>query len=236
MLLAICYSECYNNAKESEAIFVWKHQTDDKRGWKYTVTANKYTIQISGGSIAILDSQTQTLLKQHKGHHYLYTGDIRPDETQCFALENGKHFYVYSLENYELIKRITLPRGYVSIDMYGHYSEDGTKICIPAHKWIGNEATGEGYYEYVICRYDARQLSLIEKVIIEDPNRYLWEIDQPQPALDEAETETFQKIIDIVSANLENKDFMDRLSGLKPEEDDSAVREIMKLIFDTQNE
>ena len=139
--------------------------------------SNKFIIQLTGGSIAILDRQTQTLLKQYKGHHYLYTGDISPDETQCFALENGKHFYVYSLENYELIKRVTLPRGYECIDMYGHYTEDGTQICIPAHKWIGNEAISEGYYEYVMCRYEAQQLTFIEKAIIEDPQPYWWKND-----------------------------------------------------------
>ena len=156
---------------------MWKHRADDKHGWKYNVISNKYIIQLTGGSIAILDRQTQTLLKKYTGYHYLYTGNISPDETQCFALENGKHFYVYSLENYELIKRVTLPRGYECIDMYGHYTEDGTQICIPAHKWIGNEAISEGYYEYVMCRYEAQQLTFIEKAIIEDPQPYWWKND-----------------------------------------------------------
>jgi hypothetical protein len=43
--------------------------------------------------------------------------------------------------------------------------------------------------------------------------------------------ESFQRIVDIVSANLDNKDFTDRLWGSKPAEDDPAVAEIMKLIF-----
>lgn len=211
---------------------MWEHHTEDKHGWKYSVTSNRFIIRITGGSIMILDRQTNAVLRQHKGHHYLYTGDIRPDEMQCFALENGKHFYVYSLENYELIKRITLPRGYECIDMYGHYTDDGTQICIPAHKWIGNESISEGYYEYVMCRYDAQQLTLIEKVIIENPEQHWWKIDDTQPAIDPGEAESFQRIIDIVTANLENKDFMDRMLGLKPKEDDPAVEEIMKLIFD----
>lgn len=215
---------------------MWEHHTDDKRGWKHSVTSNKYIIQITGGSITISDKETQKPLKQHKGHHYLYTGDISPDETQCFALENGKHFYVYSLENYELIKRVTLPRGYECIDMYGHYSNDGTQICIPASKWIGDHVTDEGYYEYVMCRYDAQRLMLIEMPIVEDPKKYWWKIDESLPNVDEAEWESFQKIVDTVSANLDNKEFMDRMLGLKPKEDDPAVTEIMKLIFDTQEE
>jgi hypothetical protein len=153
---------------------MWEYHTDEKRGWKYSVTSDNFIIQITGGSIMIFDRQTNAMLRQHKGHHYLYTGDISPDETRCFALENGKHFYAYSLENCELIKRVTLPRGYECIDMYGRYSDDGTQICIPAHKWIGNEAISEGYYEYIMCRYDAQQLTLIEKAIIEDPEQYWW--------------------------------------------------------------
>ena len=215
---------------------MWEHHTDKKRGWKYSVTSEKFIIQITGGSITILDRQTQTLLKRHKGHHYLYTGDISPDETQCFALENGKHFYVYSLENYELIKRITLPRGYECIDMYGHYSEDGKRICIPVHKWIGNEFTGEGYYEYVMCQYEAQQLTLMEKVIIEDHKQYWWQIDPPQITLKEGETEDFQKILGLISANLENKDFMDRLLGIKPKEENPAVEELLEFIFGKREE
>ena len=220
---------------------MWEHHTDTEHGWKYSITSDNFFIQITGGSIKFLDHQTKALLKQHKGHHYLYTGDISPDETQCFALENGKHFYVYSLKDYELIKRVTLPRGYESIDMYGHYSEDGSQICIPAQKWIGSHTFSDGYYEYVMCRYDAQQLSLIEKVIIENPkcyrwplvvedtDRFRWKICDPQPPT--GEVESFQRIVDIVSANLDNKDFTDRLWGLKSAEDDPAVAEIMKLIF-----
>jgi len=210
---------------------MWDHQTDQKHGWKYSITSNAYIVRITGGSIAILDRQTNAVLRQHKGHHYLYTGDISPDETQCFALENGKHFYVYSLENYELIKRVTLPRGYECIDMYGHYTEDGKYICIPAHKWIGNESIGEGYYEYVMFQYDAQALTLIEKAIIDDPNKHWWKMDDSVPEMDPGEAESFQRIINIVMDNLENKDFVDRMLGIKPEDGDPAVEAIMKLMF-----
>ena len=210
---------------------MWQHHTDEERGWKYTVTSNKFIIQITGGSIAIFDRQTNALLGKHKGHHYLYTGDISPDETQCFGLENGKHFYVYSLETYELIRRITLPRGYECVDMYGHYTENGSQICIPVHKWIGNEALGEGYYEYVMCHYDARQLSLIEKVLIEDPGLYRWEIDDSFPLPGEGDAEGFQRMMELLSANLENEDFVERLLGLKPMDGDPALGEIRKLLL-----
>ena len=194
------------NGEKCEVKLMWEHHTDDKRSWKYSITSNAYIVRITGGSITILGRKTNAILKQHKGHHYLYTGDIRPDEMQCFALENGKHFYVYSLENYELIKRVTLPRDYECIDMYGHYTEDGKYICVPAHKWIGNESISEGYYEYVMCRYDAQALSLIEKVIIDNPKKYWWKTDDTAPEIDSGEVQGFQKIIDIVTTNLENID------------------------------
>ena len=175
--LAFYSNGCYYIIKKSGVISVWEHHIDDEHGWKYTVTSNQFIIQITGGSVAVFDNQKQVLLKRYKGYHYLYTGDISPDETQCFALENGKHFYVYSLENYELIKRVTLPRGYECIDMCGYYTADGAQICIPVEKWIGNGATGEGYYEFILCRYDAQMLSLIDMVNIEDPEQYWWRTD-----------------------------------------------------------
>ena len=210
---------------------MWEHHTDQTSGWKYSVTSDRFIIQITGGSISILDRQTKTPLRKHKGHHYLYTGDISPNETQCFALENGKHFYVYSLENYELIKRITLPRGYDCIDMYGHYAEDGTQICIPAHKWIGNEAISKGHYEYVMCRYDAKQLTLIEKAVLEDPTPYRWILDDSPLELDESEMEEFWKVADILAAKLENKEFSDSFFSSNPG-DDPEVAEVLKHIAD----
>ncbi len=84
----------------------------------------------------IEDNVTGKELKRFKGYNYLYTGDISPDEKWLFALENGKHFFVYSLETLEEIKRVTLPRGFESIDVYGFYSEDGTVLNIPAEKWV----------------------------------------------------------------------------------------------------
>ena len=135
----------------------------------------------------------------------------------------------------QLIQRVTLPRGYECIDMYGHYTEDGRQICIPAHKWIGNESIGEGYYEYVMCRYDSQALTLIEKVIIDDPKKHWCKIDDTVPEIDPGEAESFQRIIDIVTDNLENKDFVDRMLGRIPEDNDPAVEEIMKLIFDNDD-
>ena len=92
--------------------------------WKYLLESSLYKIEITGGSVRIIDKYTNSLRKEFKGYTYLYTGALHPNEIEFFALENGKHFYVYSLENLELKQRITLPRGYDSIDVCGFYSED----------------------------------------------------------------------------------------------------------------
>ena len=211
---------------------MWQHHTETNDRWKYSITSDTFIIQITGGSIAIFDRHTKALLRRHKGHNYLYTGDISPDETQCFALENGKHFYVYSLENYELIKRVTLPRGYESIDMYGYYTEDGEQICIPAHKWIKNEAIAinKGRYEYVICRYDTKALTLIEKVIIEDPKPYRWKFDYSLPTFDDHDTGGLLKAADSLADKLKDTEFADRLFGAKQEDHDAAITEVTKLL------
>lgn len=209
---------------------MWEHCRDDKRGWKYTVTSNRFVIRVTGGSITMLDRQTGAVLRCHKGYNYLYTGDISPDEKQCFALENGKHFYVYSLENYDLIKRITLPRGYDCIDLYGHYTPDGAYICIPARKWVGEEAISEGYYEYILCRYDAKQLTLVEKTVVDDPDPYWWEIDESSVSVNEKDAALIRKISGMIEENAQKEGFLDRMLGLTDEED-PAVAEIMSFIF-----
>jgi hypothetical protein len=56
-------------------------------------------------------------------------------------------------------------------------------------------------------------------------------MDPHVPEMDPGEAETFQRIIEIVTENLDNKDFMDRMLGFKAEENDPAVEEIMKLLF-----
>lgn len=220
---------------------MWDHHTNTESRWQYNITSDKFIVQITGGSITILDRRTQTVLKKHKGYHCLYTGDINPGETQCFALENGKHFYVYSLENFELIKRVTLPRGYQCIDMYGHYTDDGTQICIPVLKFIEGKTILDGYYEHVLCHYSTQQFTLIEMVAIEDPSTYHWAFDEHLPTFDGSEVEMLQKIIDVetlekttdlLAAKLADTDFIDHLLGLKSLVDEPAIEEILKPVSD----
>lgn len=143
--------------------------------WRYVVESNLYKIEITGGSVKIIDKTTNTLKKEFKGYTYLYTGAIRPDEEEFFALENGKHFYVYSLKKLELKQRVTLPRTYESIDVCGFYSE-GDKINIPAQRYVYDDKEQKiGHYEFVLFKYSSTDYTQIEKIDISDKYPYLWE-------------------------------------------------------------
>ena len=143
--------------------------------WKYTLESSLYIIEITGGSVRIIEKATNTPKKEFKGYTYLYTGVIHPDETEFFALENGKHFYIQSLANFELKQRITLPKGYESIDVCGFYSEDGNTINIPAQRYVyDNKEQGIGHYEYIICKYSSVDYTLIEKINIPNKRTFLW--------------------------------------------------------------
>lgn len=154
--------------------------------WSYIVSTEHFSVKFTGGSIIVSDRKTGQLLRKISGFNYLYSGAIRPDETQFFALENGKHFYVYSTDGFGLIKRITLPRGYEAIDVAGFYSEDGRYINIPAERYVYDggtelfessmlyepEVVKTGHYEYCVFRYDADELSLEEKMQVADRNAF----------------------------------------------------------------
>ena len=121
----------------------------------FTIFTDNYIIQITGGSIVIFDKKTENKLDQIKGYNYLYTGDVKPDEKELFALENGKHFYIISLEDFTQKLRVTLPRSYEAIDVYGNFSEDGELLYVPVHKYIDNQ------YKYWLCEYETKAYSLV---------------------------------------------------------------------------
>lgn len=142
---------------------------------EHRVKSDNFFIEITGGSVKIMDRCTNNLLKIFKGYTYLYTGDIRPDESEFFALENSKHFYVYSLISFEMVKRVTLTKTYESIDVNGFYSDDGIFLNIPAHRYIyDDEKKRDGHYEYILCRYETNNYTLIDKINIDDHQKYYW--------------------------------------------------------------
>lgn len=142
--------------------------------WKYTIISNNYVVDITGGSVKIFN-KAHNEMKIFKGYKYLYTGNIKPDESEFFALENGKHFFVYSLKRMELIKRVTLPRMYKSIDCCGYYSENGKYLYIPANRYVyTNKKKGLGYYEEVLCKYDTRDYSFVDMIPLDNLDKYHW--------------------------------------------------------------
>ena len=134
----------------------WKRFFDTRPQAKafFTICGERYTVLLSGGSAAVKDGRTGERLARFKGFNYLYTGDIKPDETEFFALENGKHFYVFSLKNFTQRLRVTLPRRYEAIDVCGRYSEDGKILCVPAYKY-------DKGYTYVLFRYETDTYTLV---------------------------------------------------------------------------
>lgn len=177
----------------------WVRYRGAGAGYQYRIASDQFVVQLTGGSIIIRDRRSDEIRKQYTGHHYLYTGDISPDETECFALENGKHFYVYSLEDFSLRKRVTLPRGYESIDMYGHYADDGKFIYIPASRWVGKEQFSQGYYEYVVCKYETETYTLTDKRVVDNWLDYCWRLGdvwtKPSTESADADIDSIMKLI-----------------------------------------
>lgn len=120
-----------------------------------TIISSRFVVQLTGGSVRIFDRAAKKELCHFKGYNYLYTGDIKPDESQLFALENGKHFYIFSLEKLELIKKVTLPRCYEAIDVYGTFSDDGKSLFVPVQRYSDKEG-----YIYQLCEYETETYTL----------------------------------------------------------------------------
>ena len=119
----------------------------------FTIVTDRYKIVMSGGSVSVSDSRTGEQLFQKGGFHYLYTGDVSPDEKTLAVLENGKHFYVLSLALPIALRRLTLPRGYESLDGYPSFSPDGAQLLVPAVRY--DHSADDPGYRFYVCRYDA---------------------------------------------------------------------------------
>ena len=133
----------------------WDRRFDFAPHWNFTINTDKFVIYITGGSVVISDKKTGAKLNQIRGYNYLYTGDVKPDESELFALENGKHFYIISLTDFTQKLRVTLPRSYEAIDVYGTFSDDGKVLYVPVEKY------GKNGYEYYLCEYETETYTLI---------------------------------------------------------------------------
>lgn len=134
----------------------------------FTIRTDCFIIQLTGGGLIIRDIKTSAIINQIKGYNYLYTGDVKPDEKELFVLENGKHFYIVSLEDFKQKMRVTLPRSYEAIDVYGSYSEDGEILYVPVYKYVDED------YKYWLCEYETTSYSLLSMKEIEQENVTFW--------------------------------------------------------------
>lgn len=133
----------------------------------FTIKTDNFIIRFTGGSLIISDKNDRELARLG-GYNYLYTGDVTPDEKELFALENGKHFYVISLEDFTQKHKITLPRSYEAIDVYGSYSDDGKILYVPICKYSDND------YKYCLCEYETDTYTLLTMREIEESEVPLW--------------------------------------------------------------
>ena len=148
----------------------WDREFNYAQRTFFTIRTDRFIIQLTGGSLIIRDIKTSAIIDQIKGYNYLYTGDVKPDEKELFALENGKHFYIVSLEDFKQKMRVTLPRSYEAIDVYGSYSEDGKILYVPVYKYVDED------YKYWLCEYETTSYSLLSMKEIEQEKVTFWPI------------------------------------------------------------
>ena len=153
--------------KEITSNVKWNRTFDINSHYIFTINTDRFIINITGGSIVISDKKTRAKINQIKGYNCLYTGDVKPDETELFALENGKHFYIISLEDFTQKQRVTLPRSYESIDVYGSFSSDGERLYVPVYKYVDG-------YKYWLCEYETKTYSLLSMKAINKEDVPFW--------------------------------------------------------------
>lgn len=158
----------------------WKRMINSDINAKefFTITTDSYIVRISGGSVKFYYKENDVLIKSVKGFKYLYTGDVNVSETEMMALENGKHFYILSLKDFTQTKRVTLPRGYESIDVCGKYSKDGKVLCIPVSKYIDEKER----YGYWLCQYETENYTMLkmESISREEKDGWSWVEDSDE--------------------------------------------------------
>lgn len=126
------------------------------------IITDRYVIGVRTGRVIFLDKKTKQKLKPITGFHNLLTGDVKSDGSEMVVLEQGNHFHVISLETFEVIKKVTLPRTYTAIDMYCTYSDDGKTLTVPISKYDYNV----GEYKYCRCEYETEGYALLSQTEI----------------------------------------------------------------------
>ena len=126
------------------------------------IITDRYVIGVKTGRVIFLDKKTKKRLDPIMGFHHLETGDVKSDGSELVVLEHGKHFHVISLETFEVIKTVLLPRSFMAMDVYCTYSDDGKTLTVPVSKYDYDKRQ----YVYLRCEYETKDYTLISKTEI----------------------------------------------------------------------
>ncbi|MBO4449457.1 MAG: hypothetical protein J5777_02635 [Clostridiales bacterium] len=142
----------------------WRRVVNPDEGAEafFIIITDKYVIGIKTGRVLFLDKKTKKRLAPIMGFHDLVSGDVKSDGSELVVLEHGKHFHVISLETFEVVKKVTLPRGYMATDVYCTYSEDGKILTVPVSKYDYDKRQ----YVYLRCEYETEGYTLLSKTEI----------------------------------------------------------------------
>ena len=127
------------------------------------IITDRYVIGVKTGRVIFLDKKTKQRLKPIMGFHNLVTGDVKSDGSELVVLEHGKHFHVISLETFEVVKKVLLPRSYMATDVYCTYSDDGSILTVPVSKYDYDKRQ----YVYLRCEYETKDYTLVSKTEID---------------------------------------------------------------------
>ena len=134
------------------------------------IITDRYVIGVKTGRVIFLDKQTKKRLKPIMGFHNLVTGDVKSDGSEMVVLEYGKHFHVISLETFEVVKKVTLPRTFMATDGYCTYSDDGKTLTVPINKYDYDKRK----YVYCRCEYETKDYTLLSQTEISRKEADFW--------------------------------------------------------------
>lgn len=140
------------------------------------IVTKSYVIGIKTGRVIFLDKKTKKRLDPIMGFHHLITGDVKSDESELVVLENGKHFHVISLKTFEVTKKVLVPRGTYTGDVYCTFSDDGKILYVPVQLYDYDIRQ----YRYFRCEYETENYTLLSKTEVKREEVDHW-TDEKKP-------------------------------------------------------
>ena len=140
----------------------WRRVIDPEGEAYCVIITDHYVFGVKTGRVIAIDKKTKEKLPPKMGFHYLLSGDVNPDESEIVVLEQGTHFHVLSIPEFEIKKKVTLPRKYYASDTYPTFSDDGKTLTVYAQTYdydLGN-------YIFIRCEYETENYTLVSKTEI----------------------------------------------------------------------